>query len=347
MRTTFRADRFIALLAAAIGFSGVALTASAQDRRPSDVPAGDIAQVTRVIDARTLAVDLNGKNVTVSLLGIDAPVGNACLAPRARTALVQLLSNKLVKLERDSIDVDATGALPRFVYRIDGFMAQEELLKAGLAKNAPATPDARHINSFIALESAAQRSKQGGWSACKWASTPVVRMENGCRVLPVERLMQPIGTLPELVGASDGACVKILKAATATTAEWSGQFVYRPAGSTITPGTLYVRWKDAFVLVNKNEDGDLFANIVESTYRSRLSPFDQGRYQNKIPGETRISIQKLERPANDPALLRIPNPQANLFRDASNGKLTALVDVFEFTSGEARVPRRLVNGELE
>ncbi len=338
---------YIYAAAFALCAAAVITPASAQDRRPSDVPAGELAEVTRVNDARTLTVALNGKSVTVSLLGIDAPAGNACFAGQAKTAVTQLLSGKLVKLQSDPSVTDAGGVLSRYVYRIDGYMAQEELLKAGLAKNAPANVDALHVNAFITLEGAAQRGKKGGWAKCNWAATPVVTIENGCRVLQVERLSQPIDALPELVDAANGACVTIIKPANAASGEWSGQFVYRPKGSVVQPGTLYVRWKDAFVLVNKNSDGELVANVVENTYKSRVSPRERDRYQSKTPGLTRISIQRLERPDTASNVLRIPNPQTNLFQDAGNGQLTALVDVFEYVSGEARVPRRVITGEFE
>ena len=96
---------------------------------PSDVPAGEDAKVTRVIDGETIEVTINGAPFTVRYLGIDAPNASECYTGQARTANFNLVNGKRVVLEKDATNADAEGRLLRYVYLLDGRMAQEELAK--------------------------------------------------------------------------------------------------------------------------------------------------------------------------------------------------------------------------
>jgi endonuclease YncB( thermonuclease family) len=334
-------------LAGAIAIASIALSpnpAQAQERRPSDVPAGELAAVKQVVDGRTLIVDVSGVSRTITLAGVDAPTGSACQAAAANAALNTLLSGRLVQLQRDASDPSETG---RYVFRIDGIMAQEHLLKAGLARNAPPRADAPYATPFAIMQSNAQAARLGGWKACGWPAPTQNRTADGCLVISVERMLARVQPLPELATATSGECVRIVKAANASTAEWSGNFAYRPRGSVIDAGTMYVRWKDGFVLVSTDADGALQAFVVDDTYRARLFPWDRSRYQNQRPGETRVSVRKIEASDADASLLRIPDPQTNLFRRRADGKLEALVDAFVLTSGDARPARVLPSGDIE
>jgi endonuclease YncB( thermonuclease family) len=335
----------MAVLAGAIA---TPISAHAQDRRPSDVPAGDLARVTGIVDARTITVALNGTSATITLAGIDAPVGSACLAGGARNSLASLLNGRLVKLVRDNADQAEGAAARRFVYRIDGPMAQEELLTAGLARSLPAYQDASNASSFAVLESQARAAGRGGWARCGWTSNVQAPVENGCRVLDLERLMTPVASLPEMADASSGTCVKIVKAKNEASDAWSGIYTFQPKGSSVKQGVMYARWKDGFVLLTQNDDGAWIANIVQGTYKARIFPWERNQgWQSTIPGETRILRQALERQDTDTSIVRIPNPQTNLFRDRGNGQYEALTDVFVYQSGEARIPRRTTAGLLE
>ncbi len=330
-----------------IALTTLVTPASAQGRRPSDVPAGDTVSVTRVIDAATIEVTLNNTPTLVRYLGVDAPSGNACFAAQAAAANKALVSGKLVRLEKDTTEVDAQGRLLRYVYVLDGRMASEELLRAGVARATGAEPDTKHFGDLAALEAQAIAAKRGGWARCGWSAQIAAPIENGCTVIAVERLMLNRRTLPELARVKSGDCVKIVKAENPSGGAWSGTYIFRPAGSTITPGAMYARWKDSFLLISKESDGELYANVVRDSYKERVFPWERAKYPDKMPGSTRVDQQKFVRDTADANVLVLPNPRTFLFRDLGAGQWQALVDVFEYKSGDARVARTLPSGDVE
>lgn len=336
--------RFISALLLASGIALVPNTTHAQERRPSDVPSGELAHVKQVVDGRTLVVDIAGASKTITLAGLDVPTGSACQAAAATASLRGLLIGRLARLQRDTGDSEE-GA--RYVFRVDGIMAQEHLLKAGLARTAPPRADAPYAGEFAVLQSKAQAARNGAWKSCSWPAPAQTRTADGCQVLSVERMLARVQPLPELATAASGDCVRIVKAANASSGEWSGNFTYRPRGSAVDAGTMYARWKDGFVLIGTNSDGDLQAYVVDDTYRAQIFPGMDSRYQNRRPGETRVSVRELESVGTGATLLRIPDPQVNLFRKRADGKLETLVDTFVLTSGDARPARILPSGDAE
>ena len=334
-------------VASLIAFTTLITPAAAQGRRPSDVPAGDPAPVRRVIDAATIEVILNNTPTLVRYLGVDAPVGDACYAAQAAAANKALVSGKLVRLEKDITDTDADGRLLRYVYVLDGRMASEQLLGAGLARATGVEPDIKHFGDLAVQEAQAMAAKRGGWARCGWSTQAVAPIENGCTVIAVERLMLNRSTLPELARVKSGDCVKIVKAINPSGAAWSGAYVFRPAGSTITPAAMYVRWKDSFMLISKESDGELYANVVRDSYKERVFPWQRAQYPDKVAGSTRVDQQKFVRDTADANVLVLPNPRTFLFRDLGNGQWQTLVDVFEYKSGDARVARYLPSGDVE
>jgi endonuclease YncB( thermonuclease family) len=322
-----------------------AQTAHAQGRRPSDVPAGDLATVTRVIDAQTIEVRLTTGTATVRMAGIDAPLGNTCQAPQARAATTALLNGKLVQLERDAAFADDNGMLVRHVYALDGRMAGEELLKSGLARRSSGV-NGKYVTPFAVLESQAARERKGAWARCGW-QLPSQTDASGCTVIDVARLMERQATLPELAVLTPGACVRISKAQNADTAAWSGAYTWQPKGSRISPGPLYARWKDALLLVTRESDDELYANVVRDSYKSRVFPWEKASDYDRAPGSTRVNQQRLERDTADTAIVGVADPKTFLFRDNGDGTWTTLTDVFLYRDGDLRVPRVLPSGNIE
>jgi endonuclease YncB( thermonuclease family) len=323
-----------------------AAPAAAAGRRPSDVPSGDTVRVARVIDGATIEVDLHGALRTVRYLGVDIPTGDACRAATATASNSALVAGRLVRLERDDTDADADGRLLRYVYVLDGRMAQEELLEAGLARAVDGRPDVRYYDSFVALESAAQAARRGGWNACGWQPTLTAPIVDGCTVVEVERLIERRAALPELARVAPGDCVRIHKAANAAGPEWSGDYTYQPAGSTVAPGTMYLRWKDAFLLIKQEADGAIFAHVVRDSYKKRIFPWEAKDWDT-TPGSTRVTMQTLVPDTADPSILVLPNPRTFLFKDLGNGQWQPLVDAFVYKRGDARAPRTTPSGEVE
>lgn len=320
-----------------------AAPALADGRRPSDIPDGETASMLRVIDGDTIEVALNGQTRVVKLLGINAPGPSECLGSRATAFAREMLYVNLVRLERDLTDTNPAGQLLRYVYRLDGPMLNEELLKAGLARAEVVRPDIKHAPDFALLEQQAYAARRGAWGACGVARPKTTYSPTVCAAFTVEDLISRVPRLPEQTLLKDGDCVSITKASNPGGPAWSGRYVYHPAGSRVTPGNMYVRWKDGFVRIVKTGDGKLIADIEEVQGTRLVIPSTPGQRPFIVPASVRRFTAELERDAGNPAILRIPN-NAWLFRETSPGRFEALVDVFEYVSGAMNTPFVNENG---
>lgn len=346
MKRNALATTLVSTLVSLAAVAAIATPARADGRKPSDVPAGDTVRVSRVIDAATIEVTLNNTPTLVRYLGVDAPTGNACYAAQASAANSALVNGKLVRLVKDVTNTDPEGRLLRYVFVLDGRMASEELIKSGMARAVDGEPDVKYFGELAALEAKAVSAKAGAWARCGWQPLAAAPVVNGCTVVQLERLMERRDALPELARVSAGDCVTVNKAENPAGAQWSGQYVFRPAGSTITPGTMYVRWKDAFMLITKDADGEIYAHVVRDSYKKRIFPWERGQYDT-TPGSTRVNKQLFVRDTADSSILVLPNPRTFLFKDLGNGQWQALVDVYEYKSGEFRAPRYTADGYAE
>ena len=182
-----------------LGFSLVVSQANlvqAQSRRPSDVPAGEDAKVSKVIDGETIEVTINGAPFTVRYLGIDAPNGKECYAGQASSANLNLVNGKRVVLEQDVTNIDYSGRLLRYVYLLDGRMAQEELAKSGAARAITAQPNIKNQALLNEYERQAATAKRGAWRTCKW-QPPAGYVLGACPVFQIETLIERKAKLNE------------------------------------------------------------------------------------------------------------------------------------------------------
>ena len=121
------------------------------------------ARVVKVIDGDTITVALNGANVKVRYLGIDAPElntggGPEWLASQATAANKALVQGKTVYLERDVSNKDQSGRLLRYVWIRDGSawtFVNLELLRSGLATPVSDEPDTAYSEAFAAISDGA------------------------------------------------------------------------------------------------------------------------------------------------------------------------------------------------
>jgi len=115
------------------------------------------------VDGDTLHVDLNGRDETVRLYGIDAPeVGQPCAADA--TARLRAMAGSDVLLRADARDRDRYGRLLRYVYASSRSSIDAALVREGLAHAWRA--DGALRPAIIALEDAARASGRG----CLWKS---------------------------------------------------------------------------------------------------------------------------------------------------------------------------------
>lgn len=122
---------------------------------------GTPALVTRVIDGRTIAVDIDGKAATVRYLGVEIPSDDLWREWAARVN-AQWVDGKTVVLERDVSDTDAEGRLLRYVWLGD-LLVNAGMLAVGLGTFAAQSPDLRYASDLASYEANARREKVGIW----------------------------------------------------------------------------------------------------------------------------------------------------------------------------------------
>jgi micrococcal nuclease len=136
-----------------------------------DLPAGDDAVVTRVIDGDTIEVRVNDTRFTVRYIGIDAPEtkgtpAQTCLSRQATAANKALVQGKTLRLERDVSEFDKYGRLLRYAYLPDGKMVNESLVLNGFALSATYPPDVKYVDLLAEAQQTAREQKIGLWSKC-------------------------------------------------------------------------------------------------------------------------------------------------------------------------------------
>ena len=331
----YRTPVVLGVLASLVSLTFMPATAQAAGRRPSDVPLGDDAQLVKVINGEMIQVTIKGVPATVKYIGLNTPVGKECYSQQATAANSNLVASQRLplRLEKDEQDTDASGNLLRYVYLLDGRMVNEELAGGGFARTDVARPNIKNLRTISDFELKAIASKLGGWQKCGWK--PVVA--GSCPVLPVEELLWRVNTLPEIKLLRDGDCATISKAENPAGPAWSGQYIYHPVGSTITlSNKMYIRWKDGFVALESGPDGQTIAYLTLYNKRQVIFPQDGSR-----PFIQDANIEKkvaaLVRDPSNNSIVRIPN-NAWLFRESGNNTFTTLVDVFEYKSGDFRIP---------
>lgn len=325
-----------------------ALQVQAAGRRPSDILAytPEVGQVTNVIDGQTIQVVLsNGPTVTVRYIGISAPTGNDCLAGQATNENAALVLGKTVRLEKDAVESSSDGSvLYRYVYLLNATMANEEMVRNGNAKAAIADGNLKHQGDLNDLEAQARANGVGGWGYCGFKSSVAVA-PGSCVTITAEALYTRVDKAPEVNLLHDGDCVTIFKAANSDGPEWSGRYIYHPAGTVIGLAPMYFRWKDGMIDVYDVTDGVAMAHVVRHTETKTLhfGPFTRTREVGVAEYPT---SQALVSDPGQPEMLQISNPRTWLLHDLGNGKYEALTDVFVYQSGDFNVVFYGINGGL-
>ncbi len=132
--------------------------------RPRDDAALVDATVLRVIDGITIDVEDESGTHRVRYLGVevlpDGPSGHSRLSVQAEALNRYLVEGRTVQLERDVLDVDASGELLRYVY-VDGEMVNMALLANGFATVADSPAVFAYRASFLAMAETARESALG------------------------------------------------------------------------------------------------------------------------------------------------------------------------------------------
>lgn len=120
------------------------------------------ATVLRVIDGDTIEVDISGNLFRVRYIGIDTPEVGEQGYSEATQLNSQLVSGKVVKLEKDVSETDQYGRLLRYVYVDDAFV-NAELVRLGYAQVFTYPPDVKYADYFLSLQQEAIAASRGLW----------------------------------------------------------------------------------------------------------------------------------------------------------------------------------------
>ena len=128
------------------------------------------AAVVRVIDGDTIEVRIDTKLYKVRYIGMNTPETVdprrpvQCFGQEASKKNKQLVSEKIVELEKDVSETDRYGRLLRYVY-VNGVMMNAELVRLGYARATSYPPDVRHQDTFKKLEAEARNAGRGLWAS--------------------------------------------------------------------------------------------------------------------------------------------------------------------------------------
>jgi len=140
----------------------------------ADIDPEKTYKVTDVIDGDTLKVKIDGKEITVRMLGIDTPEildprkPIQCFGEEASSETKKLLENKEVRLELNPNreKTDKYDRLLAYVYSEDGLFINKYLLENGFAKEYTFDKSYLYQTEFRSIEKQAKSNLKGLWGKC-------------------------------------------------------------------------------------------------------------------------------------------------------------------------------------
>jgi micrococcal nuclease len=132
----------------------------------------DELHVSRVVDGDTFHVLGGSGDLTVRLIGIDAPeVGwhggdPECYGARAGRFLISLIEDEEIRLEFDREQLDSYGRTLAYAHLPGRGMVNVLMVRRGLATVTIFPPNDRHEERLRRAEDAAREAGAGLWSSC-------------------------------------------------------------------------------------------------------------------------------------------------------------------------------------
>lgn len=127
--------------------------------------------VLDVIDGDTIKI---AGDMRVRLLSIDSPEKGECYYQEAKSALDELIANKVVRLEKDITDKDRYGRWLRYVIlpveNQDNILVNDYLVRHGDAIKFNSPPNNRYQSLLTAAQEQAKRNNLGLWGMCDQSS---------------------------------------------------------------------------------------------------------------------------------------------------------------------------------
>jgi endonuclease YncB( thermonuclease family) len=125
-----------------------------------NMPAGEDAIVTRIVDGDTINVTINGQDFSVRYVGINTPERDEACFSEATQANAFLVQGKTVRLVRDISNTDRFGRLLRYIW-VNGVHVNQVLIEQGFAEVVLYEPDRAYYDTFRRLEGEARAANRG------------------------------------------------------------------------------------------------------------------------------------------------------------------------------------------
>lgn len=143
-----------------------------QESNSAQTVRGQLYPVSEVVDGDTIKIEVDGKDQTIRMIGIDTPEvvdprkTVECFGREASTKTKQLLEGQKVKVEADASqgNSDKYSRLLRYVYLPDGQMINLLLIQQGYAFEYTYTVPYTYQSAFKAAQIVARTNRQGLWS---------------------------------------------------------------------------------------------------------------------------------------------------------------------------------------
>lgn len=129
--------------------------------------------ITHFVDGDTIAVDMNGHEEKIRMIGVDTPETHKpntpvqCYGPAAAAFTKRTIGSQRVRLVSDALttDRDRYDRLLRYVYLPDGTNVNEKLIQEGYGFYYPYFPFTKS-EQFAVSQKAAQAAHKGLWGNC-------------------------------------------------------------------------------------------------------------------------------------------------------------------------------------
>lgn len=154
---------------------------SQTDGRDANPSAAGTAVVVHPVDGDTVVVEVDGREESVRLIGIDTPESTApdrpveCFGPEAKARTATLLPpGTVVRLERDVEARDRYDRLLAYVTRErDGLLVNLLLVDEGFAEAISYPPNLAHQAELDRAEADARGAARGLWPVCGGTDVPI------------------------------------------------------------------------------------------------------------------------------------------------------------------------------
>ncbi|MDO8514257.1 MAG: thermonuclease family protein [bacterium] len=175
-------------------FKSVSIASPAASAVSTNAPtAAGTYPVVKVVDGDTLAILMNGKSVTLRLIGLDTPETVdprkpvQCFGKEASEEAKEVLAGKTVRLEMDPSqgELDKYGRTLAYVFLSDGMSFNKYMISEGYGHEYTYNLPYKYQSEFKAAEKQAREEKKGLWgleqSQSDCSPEPVSPSETGFR----------------------------------------------------------------------------------------------------------------------------------------------------------------------